>query len=165
MPSWGPKTREAGAYISGALFAIGWWFFIDSVVYSKNWDYGRDGEKHASIEFVDWVPGICSTLGLIIINCVDKASLTGDSFTFSDSGSVSVQWIARLFLFIGFSFMAGGLAGSISVMCLKYIIPDYGEVFTFWGICSVVQNAAIMLSAAVLWFSQNSSSDEYNFSI
>ncbi|KAF9903050.1 hypothetical protein EC991_004262 [Linnemannia zychae] len=103
---------------------------------------------------------------MIIINCIDKASLRGDSFSFSSSGSVSTAWIARLFLFIGFAFMAGGLAGSISVMCIKYILPEHGDPFTFWGICNVIQNAAIMISTAILWVAQNTESEyEYNFSI
>ncbi|KAG0365996.1 hypothetical protein BGZ54_005960 [Gamsiella multidivaricata] len=103
---------------------------------------------------------------MIIINCVDKASLRGDSFAFSSDGGTSVAWIARAFLFIGFAFMAGGLAGSISVMCIKYLIPDYGEPFAFWGICNVVQNALIMISAAMLWVAENTESEyEYNFAI
>ncbi|KAF9401925.1 hypothetical protein BGZ94_005059, partial [Podila epigama] len=140
-------------------FALGWWFFIDAVIYSKNYE----GEKPVSVEFVDWVPGICSSLGMFIINLVDKASLRGDSYSFS-SGSTSLIWVARLILFIGFAFIAGGLAGSISVLCVKYAIPDYGDPFTFWGICNVIQNSAIMISAAILWIAQNTES-EYNFSI
>ncbi|KAF9423340.1 hypothetical protein BGZ76_003664 [Entomortierella beljakovae] len=156
------KAREASVYISGGLFALGWWFFIDAVVYSKNWE----GEKKTSVEFVDWVPGICSTLGMIIINLVDKNSLRSDSFSFSSSGSTSTTWMARLILFIGFAFMAGGLAGSISVMCIKYLIPEYGDPFEFWGICNVIQNALIMVSTAMLWVAENTQSDDYySFSI
>ncbi|KAF9283125.1 hypothetical protein BGZ74_001982, partial [Mortierella antarctica] len=97
------------------------------------------------------------------INLIDKASLRGDSFAFSGD-STSIVWKARVILFIGFAFMAGGLAGSISVLCVKYVIPDHGDPFTFWGICNVVQNAAIMISAAILWVAQNTES-EYSFSI
>ncbi|KAI1313793.1 hypothetical protein EDD11_002500 [Mortierella claussenii] len=62
--------------------------------------------------------------------------------------------------------MAGGLAGSISVMCIKYLIPDYGGLFAFWGICNVVQNSLIMISAALLWIAENTESEyQYNFSI
>ncbi|KAG0202085.1 hypothetical protein BGX28_005295 [Mortierella sp. GBA30] len=165
IPHLGAKARDAGVYLSGALFALGWWFFIDAVIRSKNWDLS-EGFKKVSVEFVDWVPGICSTLGMIIINCVDKASLRGDSFSFSSSGETSVAWKARVFLFIGFAFMAGGFAGSVSVMCIKYIIPEYGDPFTFWGICNVVQNTAIMISAALLWVAQNvESEDQYHFAI
>ncbi|KAG0374184.1 hypothetical protein BGX24_010719 [Mortierella sp. AD032] len=165
IPRLGSKARDAGVYVSGGLFALGWWFFMDAVVCSKNYNL-EEGFKKVSVEFVDWVPGICSTLGMMIINCIDKASLRSDSFSFSSSGSVSTTWIARLFLFIGFAFMAGGLAGSISVMCIKYIIPEHGDPFTFWGICNVVQNTAIMVSAAMLWIAQNTESEyDYSFGI
>ncbi|KAF9586075.1 hypothetical protein BGW38_009912 [Lunasporangiospora selenospora] len=103
---------------------------------------------------------------MFIINCIDKQALRGDSFTFSSDGSTSVVWRARLFLFIGFAFMAGGVAGSISLMCIKYIIPEYGDPFTFWGICNVVQNVSIMASAALLWITQNTETEhDYNFTI
>ncbi|KAF9360583.1 hypothetical protein BGX26_008726 [Mortierella sp. AD094] len=157
------KARDAGVYISGGLFALGWWFFIDAVVCSRSWDL-ENGPKPVSVEFVDWVPGICSTLGMIIISCVDKESLRGDSFTFSSSGSASVTWVARLFLFIGFAFMAGGLAGSVSVMCIKYLLPEYISPFDFWGICNVIQNSLIMISTALLWVAENTEPEhEYSF--
>lgn len=61
------------------------------------------------VTFVDWVPGICSLLGMIVVNMIDKDRIRGDE-GFGDSRAV---WRARLFLFIGFALMAGGLAGSV----------------------------------------------------
>ncbi|KAG0360668.1 hypothetical protein BC939DRAFT_480455 [Gamsiella multidivaricata] len=165
IPRLGPKARDGAIYVTGALFALGWWFFIDSVIRSKNWNYD-DGYKSVSVAFVDWVPGICSTLGMIVISCIDKAALRGDSFSFSSGGGASVAWKARVFLFIGFAFMAGGLAGSISVLCIKYILHNYGAIFNFWGICNVIQNASIMTSAAILWVAQSTESEyQYNLAI
>lgn len=61
------------------------------------------------VSFVDWVPGISSLLGMLVINLIDKDRVRGDE-GFGDSRAV---WRARLFLFIGFALMAGGLAGSV----------------------------------------------------
>jgi len=165
IPRLGPKARNSGVYLSGALFALGWWFFIDAVIRSKTYNYD-EGDKKTSVQFVDWVPSICSTLGMIVINCIDKAALRGDSFSFSSGGGTSVAWKARVFLFVGFALMAGGLAGSVSILCIKYLLSGYGEPFTSWGIHNVVQNAAIMTSAAILWVAQNTESEyQYNFAI
>lgn len=68
------------------------------------------------INFVDWIPGICSALGMIIINSIDKARLSGDSFSYSGDG---VAWKARTVLFLGFALMAGGLAGSV----VSWLVP------------------------------------------
>ncbi|KAF9977128.1 hypothetical protein BGZ73_006895 [Actinomortierella ambigua] len=163
LPRLGPKARDYGVYISGALFALGWWFFIDAAVYSKNWDLDRDGVKRTSVAFEDWVPGICSTLGMIVINAIDKGALRDDGYSYS---SGSIAWKARLFLFIGFALMAGGLAGSVTVLCIKYIVPQYGDPFVTWGIYNVVQNASIMISAAILWVAQSTETDyQYNLSL
>ena len=47
---------------------------------------------------------------MLVINSIDKARLSADSFSYSGNG---VAWKARLVLFLGFALMAGGLAGSV----------------------------------------------------
>ena len=61
------------------------------------------------VTFADWVPGICSLLGMLVVNLIDKDRVRGDE-GFGDARAV---WRARLILFIGFALMAGGLAGSV----------------------------------------------------
>ena len=73
------------------------------------WGSPPDTEPPVHVTFVDWIPGICSLIGYLIINLIDKDRVRGDE-GFGDSAAV---WRARLFLFIGFAFMAGGLAGSV----------------------------------------------------
>jgi TRAP-type mannitol/chloroaromatic compound transport system permease small subunit len=62
------------------------------------------------IKFVDWIPGICSALGMLVINSIEKSRLQADSFSYSGGG---VAWKARFVLFLGFALLAGGLAGSV----------------------------------------------------
>ncbi len=79
---------------------------------------------------------------MIIINSIDKSRLSGDNFSYSGDG---VAWKARVVLFMGFAAMAGGLAGSFTVMVLKYIVPDV-EWPTMWlGVANPIANALIML--------------------
>ncbi|KAJ7182916.1 hypothetical protein C8R43DRAFT_1145469 [Mycena crocata] len=114
------------------------------------------------VTFVDWIPGICSLFGFLIINLIDKDRIRGED-GFGDARAV---WRARVFLFIGFALMAGGLAGSITVLVLKYIIPDLAEQFKYYGYANVSQNVALMLSVIVLWMAQNSSNEyEYNLTL
>ena len=62
---------------------------------------------HATVAY--WVPGLCSLLGILIVNLIDKDRIREEE-GFSDSHAA---WRARLFLFVGFALMAGGLAGSM----------------------------------------------------
>ena len=60
--------------------------------------------------------------------------------------------------------MAGGLAGSVTVLVLKYVVRSV-EWPTLWlGVGGVVGNAGIMLSSVVLWVAQNLE-DEYTYSL
>ncbi|KAJ7888448.1 hypothetical protein B0H13DRAFT_2042306 [Mycena leptocephala] len=101
---------------------------------------------------LDWIPGICSLLGFQIINLIDKDRIRGE-----DGHG------ARLSLFIGFALMAGGLAGSATVLVIKYVVPDHEGQFKY---ANVTQNIALMLSVVILWLAQNGSSEyEYNLTI
>ncbi|KAF2146123.1 uncharacterized protein K452DRAFT_355584 [Aplosporella prunicola CBS 121167] len=158
-PAWvnSANTRTAGVYAAGALFSLGLFFFIDAAAYSKSPKNGSD----VHITFVDWIPAICSALGMLVINSIDKSRLSADSFSYSGNG---VAWKARLVLFLGFALMAGGLAGSVTVMVLKYVVPDYPFPTLWFGVSNVVANALVMLSSAVLWVAQNME-DEYTYNL
>ena len=147
------------------------------------WGSPPDTEAPVHVTFVDWIPGICSLLGYLIINLIDKDRIRGD-VGFGDSSAV---WRARLFLFIGFAFMAGGLAGSVvrllhvssnfrfgltfftppqTILVLKYVLHNYPAQFTYYGYANVSQSVALMLSAVVLWIAHNTSSEyEYNLAL
>ncbi|KAF8471976.1 hypothetical protein BDZ91DRAFT_770937 [Kalaharituber pfeilii] len=149
-------VRTCGVYIAGALFSLGFWFFIDAAVYSR---VNNPGDVH--VKFVDWIPGICSALGMLVINSIEKSRLNSNSFSYSPH---DVAWKARLVLFLGFALMAGGLAGSFTVLVIKYIVPQYEFPTMYLGIANVVANSLIMLSSVVLWVAQNME-DDYRYDL
>ena len=98
-----------------AQFALANWTFFDAAILSAHarmpWDgEGEPGNPPVHVSFVDWIPGICSLLGYLVVNLIDKDRIRGEDGGFGDSRAV---WRARLFLFLGFALMAGGLAGSV----------------------------------------------------
>lgn len=163
--SLGTHRRTIGIYLAGALFAFGIWIFLDAAILSAHakspWG-DKDQPAPVHVTFVDWVPGICSLLGYIVVNLIDKDRVKGDD-GFGDSRAV---WRARLILFIGFALMAGGLAGSVTVLVLKYVLGEYPEQFNYYGYANVTQSIALMLSAVILWIAQSTSSEyEYNLTL
>lgn len=82
---------------------------MDAAVLSAHAKSKWEDEPPVHVTFVDWIPGICSLLGYLVINMIDKDRVRGEE-GFGDSRAV---WRARLVLFIGFALMAGGLAGSV----------------------------------------------------
>lgn len=87
-------------------FSLGFFFIIDAAAFSHS---ARNG-SNVHVKFVDWIPGICSALGMLVINSIEKSRLQADSFSYSGNG---VAWKARFVLFLGFALLAGGLAGSV----------------------------------------------------
>lgn len=82
---------------------------------------------------------------MLIINSIEKTRLSADSFSYSGSG---VAWKARVVLFLGFAFLAGGLAGGITVLVLKYIVgfDTPLPLKVLWmGVANLVANGLVML--------------------
>lgn len=94
------------------------------------------------MNFVDWIPGIFSLLGMLVINSIDKSRLSADNWSYSGDG---VAWKARVVLFMGFAGMAGGLAGSVTVMVLKYVVQEASWPALWFGVANVIANALVML--------------------
>ncbi|KAK0636234.1 hypothetical protein B0T17DRAFT_587462 [Bombardia bombarda] len=127
-------ARNAGVYAAGGLFSLAFYILLDSAVWSKSAINGSD----VHITFVDWLPFIFSSLGMLIINSVEKARLSADSFSYSGSG---VAWKARVFA-----------------------VPGVQWPGMLMGVENVVANALVGLSSVVLWVSQNME-DEYAYNL
>ena len=119
-------------------FSIALFILIDAASYSKSPLNG----SNFHITFVDWIPAIFSALGMLVINSIDKTRLSGDGFSYSGDG---VAWKARVVLFMGFAAMAGGLAGGVCVLVLKYIVADASWPTAWMGVANVVTNGLVML--------------------
>lgn len=111
---------------------------LDSAVWSKSPKNGST--KH--VTFTDWLPFIFSTLGMLIINSVEKQRLSSDSWSYSGSG---VAWKARVVLFLGFAALAGGMAGGVTVFVLKFVVRGVTMPALGMGIENVVANALVGL--------------------
>ncbi|TVY54847.1 UPF0220 protein, partial [Lachnellula suecica] len=136
-PEWmnSAVARSAGVYAAGALFSLSFFLLLDAAIFSHSPLNGSDPPIH--ITFLDWLPLIFSSLGMLIINSIEKTRLSADSFSYSGSG---VAWKARVVLFLGFASLAGGMAGGVTVLVLKYVVA--GVVWpTLWmGVANVLAN-------------------------
>jgi len=150
-------ARNAGVYAAGGLFSLAFYVLLDSAVWSKSPHNGSD----VHVTFIDWLPFIFSSLGMLIINSVEKQRLAADSFSYSGSG---VAWKARVVLFLGFAALAGGMAGGVTVFVLKFVVPGVEWPALNMGVENLVANALVGLSSVVLWVSQNME-DEYAYNL
>lgn len=172
--------RSFWIYLAGASFAVGWWLFFDACILStvamrkaRPPPGGDDGTPlpelpPVHISFADWVPGLLATLGMIVINLIDKSHLVEDDFNGPSlgGGSDPVAWRARLWLFVGFALLAGGLSGSATLLVVKYLIHASRAGFEYYGLANVAQSFGIMLATIILWSTQSVTTDyEYSLNI
>ncbi|KAI8077062.1 hypothetical protein BDF21DRAFT_421962 [Thamnidium elegans] len=121
--------RSIGVYFSGMLFALGWWIFLDAYLVSLL--------TTEPLRFIDWVPGITSSIGLLIINFIGRSHFQGEQ----QVGSV---WKMRTSLLTGFTLITGGFAGSLGVLVFNKVYYS-----------GIIQNCLILSSIITLWFMQN----------
>ncbi|KAK0653834.1 hypothetical protein QBC41DRAFT_62828 [Cercophora samala] len=158
-PAWlsSVQARNAGVYLAGGLFSLAFYILLDSAV----WSASPRNASTIHIHFVDWLPFIFSSLGMLIINSVEKSRLASDSFSYSGSG---VAWKARVVLFLGFAALAGGMAGGVTVFVLRFVVPGVVMPALGMGVENVVANGLVGVSTVVLWVSQNME-DEYAYNL
>ncbi|CZT06043.1 probable VPS68 Protein involved in vacuolar protein sorting [Rhynchosporium graminicola] len=116
-PEWmnSATARSSGVYAAGALFSLAFFVLLDAAV----WSHSPKNGSEIHINFVDWLPLLFSSLGMLIINSIEKTRLSADSFSYSGSG---VAWKARVVLFLGFASLAGGMAGGVTVLVLNSVV-------------------------------------------
>lgn len=136
-------------------FAFAHWLFLDAAILSSHYHPPADAPYDSApvhVSFVDWIPGILSVLGYLIVNLIDKDRIKGEE-AYADARAV---WRARLILFIGFALMAGGLAGSVVSLlefCMEkaLLTPSY---LALDGFGVEVCCASIPGALRVLWIRQ-----------
>ncbi|CAL3966039.1 hypothetical protein PZA11_002823 [Diplocarpon coronariae] len=158
-PEWmnSATARSTGVYAAGALFSLSFFTLLDAAV----WSHSAKNGSSIHITFIDWLPLIFSAFGMLIINSIEKTRLAADSFSYSGSG---VAWKARVVLFLGFASLAGGMAGGVAVLVLKYVVPSAPWPTVYMGFANLISNGLVMLSSVVLWVSQNLE-DEYSYNL
>ncbi|KAI0285629.1 hypothetical protein BC826DRAFT_918578, partial [Russula brevipes] len=136
----GKHRRTLGVYLAGGLASppfpqtatihpltyapflltsspLGLWTFFDAAILSAHAHPPYDEPDCpvpncpcTSRRLIRSLPGICSLLGILVINLIDKDRIRGEE-GFGDPRAV---WRAHFFLFVGLALMpvAGGLAGS-----------------------------------------------------
>ncbi|CAG8641299.1 11470_t:CDS:2 [Funneliformis mosseae] len=150
-----PRTRDIAIYLSGGLFAIGWWAFIDALVYSN---HNQGSSFKVSVEEV--MSGVVTTVGMLLVALIDKSILSDELYIYTQR----TLWKARLLLFLGFTLVASGLIGSVTVFVIKYMnlhesSRGYNDIQ--FEIAVVVQNVCIMMSSLILLIGQCSSDNKY----
>ncbi|TMW66979.1 hypothetical protein Poli38472_012095 [Pythium oligandrum] len=132
---------KAGSYLSGVLFAVGWWIFVDGVATAAHRD------SAIPFNFIKYLPGIGSTLAFFLLNTLDWEMLSADSMTYHGGDGVACR--ARTFVLFCVAMSLGGLIGSIFVLTHTYVANPFDET-TWPGVAVLLQNVMIFLATIVM---------------
>merc|ERR1719240_527021 len=109
----GADNATIGAYVSGVLAAIGWWCWIDAVIYNGTVCPINTPEapcEKKEVEFAYWLPGIVATFGIVLINCFNYKAYAN----VGDGGRALA--CNNVWLFISFLLMFGTIIASVWIM-------------------------------------------------
>jgi len=136
--------------LSGALFATGWYFFIDGVAKAS-----QERFSHNSATFLTWTPGLLSTVAFFLIN------LTHASMFASQGRAASVgNSTAAATLVLGWALAFGASILALSLCASSFVSPSDKD-FSALGTGMVFQTLFIALSAVCQWSSGVRSRDTY----
>eukprot|EP00003_Mantamonas_plastica_P032294 TRINITY_DN8724_c1_g1_i3.p1 TRINITY_DN8724_c1_g1~~TRINITY_DN8724_c1_g1_i3.p1 ORF type:complete len:152 (+),score=34.68 TRINITY_DN8724_c1_g1_i3:220-675(+) len=149
MDSGSSPMEKIGSYLSGIMFGVGWWIFIDGAVYAS---YTNDP---VTFVFGFYVPGFISTIALILINILEWKELY----------STQNQGRARVWLLVAFLVGLGGVVSSIWIFADLYANPlqPVQPKSTYPGAAIVIQNILIFAAALVYRFGPAKTDDGMPF--
>lgn len=127
--------------ISGVLFASGWWFFVDG-----GYEYSRAGHK---FEFVEWIPGIVSTVAFFLIQLCNPNHMRSDSM-FDEGRARRAKIFFFISLFVGFS----GLISAVWIMVDQVKDPPYP------GVTLLLQAFLIVLASVLIWLARSENTED-----
>lgn len=139
---------------SGGLllqFAIAWWVMIDATAYAN---YTKDSK----ITGVQYIPGIVSSLGLVLMNLVTQSQLNQtESALFSGGGASR----ARVWFLVSMIICFGGLIGSVWIMVDRQSSKSAKSQWP--GAAIMLQNFLIFASGLVFFFGRGDTGTSSGF--
>jgi len=138
-----PSQEMVFSYISGALFAIAWWIFIDATVYEKH-----IGDTAGELNGYYYIPGIASTIALVMINAISWNDLNDTGFLSGESVSSKARvWMLFSFI-VAFAGICAAIWLGIAHWFQQNVMSDWG------GAALIIQNILIFISAMFFRFSK-----------
>lgn len=158
MEYWEAKQKaRLLSIVSGLLFSIGWWVFIDAVQYHNKVTAATEDPSIESDEqpiiFGFWMPGICTTLSFFMINSMDFGALNADEMTYHGGAGTALK--ARAFLIFSLLVALGCLTGATYVLVDTYadgnaVTKDKVVTSSYPGVAIFLQTFLIFISTWVM---------------
>eukprot|EP01118_Nematostelium_gracile_P005507 TRINITY_DN1745_c0_g1_i1.p1 TRINITY_DN1745_c0_g1~~TRINITY_DN1745_c0_g1_i1.p1 ORF type:complete len:146 (-),score=20.28 TRINITY_DN1745_c0_g1_i1:98-535(-) len=144
----GKYTEMGLCYGAGALFAIGWWIWIDATVWTQN---------HAgpAVQWWHYVVSLIGIIGLIMVNIVSWSDLDSNNL-FGDG----VSSRAKIFLFFAFIVAFGGIVAGVWIAAAKYFAVK-GDHSPYGGAALIVHCVLTFVSTIMYRFSKAPSEDSF----
>lgn len=138
MPTVDPG--KAGSYAAGCLVGVGWWILADGAASAPF--------HHSQIPFtfVNYLPGIVSTLAFFLVNTVDWSMLSDDA-SYAYGSNVANR--ARSFIVFCMALSVAALVGAVLIYTHVYVNNPFNE--SAWpGAAIVLQNGFLVMATFIM---------------
>jgi len=127
-------------------FALAWWLWIDAHAFSVKFE-----PSSVSVTFGHYVPGLVSSLGLLMVNVVNWRDLGGFNWGWAEDG---VQARVRAWLFFALVVCFGGIIAAVWVASVHWFGKEQPPVYTYPGFALIFQNLILFLATMLFRFAK-----------
>eukprot|EP00808_Paulinella_micropora_P029194 g23461.t1 len=129
------RKPVVASYLSGFLFAAGWWLLADGAAYAKHID------SPIQVSIVALIPGFVSTIGFFLMNSFPWTDL-------EDDGGAGKR--GKILLASSIVFLLAGIFGSVWVFIERWANSGVADLNPWPGVALILQAVCIMLGAMLL---------------
>lgn len=123
---------------AGLFFGLAWLLWVDGVAFSAT-EYGR------GVDGTFYIPGILSTLGLLMLNVVRWEAVTEDYSLMEDANGA----VAKCWVFTAFCLSFGGLIGGVWILVKEVNQPDWEAGSVSVAVRVLLQNLFIFAASLI----------------
>ncbi|BAF09089.1 uncharacterized protein [Oryza sativa Japonica Group] len=123
-----------GPGVAGAVFGVGWWFWVDAVVCSA-----------AAVPFLHYLPGLFASFAALMFNCVKREDANYNYYSPYDDS----EWRLKLWLFVSYVVSFVSLAGAVGFLVQDALTDTGPSAWT--GVAGVLQSVFVLISGLMYW--------------
>lgn len=137
--------RTTGCVLAGVVWVTAWWVFIDGIV------YGTENEQIHGMPWYFALPGVFSTVALVMLNCVRLEDIISVAMRGGNADASRAE-IARARFLRGWTFLWFAVHFVCIFSAVWIMVANYPHVWT--GVAIMLQPILVLGASCLLLYAR-----------